>query len=400
MKKKHQFALVWSLAIMVLCNSAIAENTIFDAIGGGKTYGNFNLRLETVEQDNGLQNATALTLRTRLGYTSAECSGFSGQIEFEDSRIVGDQNEFTVGPAGFNPGVYSVIADPETTELDQFLLQYKNDLFTAKVGRQVIALDGQRFVGHVGWRQDRQTFDGVTLKLTPSKNLSVLYAFVNQRNRIFAEAANIASEDHLFNLSYTTPLGKLGAYAYLLEVDNNTNNSRETFGVSLSGKKSSFLYAFEYATQEAEAAAASFDADYLFGELGLAFNPVTLKVGYELLGSDNGGYGFTTELATLHKFNGWSDQFLGTPGVGLEDIYISVAGKLAGGNWLAAYHEFSADESSPTIDDLGDEINLQYTRKFFDKLTLGLKYASYGAGDPALGKVDADKFWFWLSTGF
>jgi len=31
-----------------------------------------------------------------------------------------------------------VIADAETTELDQNFLQYSNDSFTAKLGRQVI----------------------------------------------------------------------------------------------------------------------------------------------------------------------------------------------------------------------------------------------------------------------
>jgi hypothetical protein len=48
-------------------------------------------------------------------------------------------------------------------------------------------------------------------------------------------------------------------------------------------------------------------------EVGTTVASVNVKVGYELLGSDNGEYGFATPLATLHKFNGWADQFLGTP---------------------------------------------------------------------------------------
>ncbi|WP_246283085.1 alginate export family protein [Marinifaba aquimaris] len=54
-----------------------------------------------------------------------------------------------------------MIADPESTEVDQALLQYKGKSWTTKLGRQIIALDGQRFVGHVGWRQDSQTFDAL-----------------------------------------------------------------------------------------------------------------------------------------------------------------------------------------------------------------------------------------------
>ena len=119
-----------------------------------------------------------------------------------------------------------------------------------------------------------------------------------------------------------------------------------------------------------------------------------------MLGSDDGQRGFATPLATLHKFNGWSDQFLGTPNAGLEDLYVKVAGKLAGGKWLAAFHSFSSDDSVGGADDLGDEINLQYTRKISDNIAGGVKLANYSAGDAVFGKVDTDKFWLWASYKF
>ena len=46
-----------------------------------------------------------------------------------------------------------------------------------------------------------------------------------------------------------------------------------------------------------------------------------LNAGYEVLGADN-GVGFATPLATGHKFQGWADKFLTTPGDGIEDVYI------------------------------------------------------------------------------
>ena len=107
--------------------------------------------------------------------------------------------------------------------------------------------------------------------------------------------------------------------------------------------------------------------------------------------------GFQIPLATLHKFNGWSDQFLGTPSQGLEDLYVSLGGKLGGGNWLAVYHDFSADDASPTVDDLGSEINLQYVKAINKHYKLGVKYASYSGES---GRVDADKLWLWLNVGF
>jgi hypothetical protein len=33
--------------------------------------------------------------------------------------------------------------------------------------------------------------------------------------------------------------------------------------------------------------------------------------------------GFTTPLATLHKFQGWADKFLTTPVNGLADLYVN-----------------------------------------------------------------------------
>ena len=110
--------------------------------------------------------------------------------------------------------------------------------------------------------------------------------------------------------------------------------------------------------------------------------------------------GFATPLATLHKFNGWADQFLATPAQGLKDAYVSVSGKLAGGAWAVVYHDYEADEDTATIDDFGDEINISYAKKFGKHYSAGIKYAAYDAGDTATGKVDTDKLWVWVGFSF
>jgi len=381
--------------------SALQADELYDALSGGKVFGDFNLRYESVDQDNALQDASALTFRTRLGYTSGSLSGFSFTVEMEDNRIALGEGDYAVPPNGYNTGIYSVIADPEHTELDQGFIQYKNETLTIKVGRQVITHDGHRFVGHVGWRQDRQTFDAATVVYAPSKELKLSYSYIDQRNRIFGEAADLDAKDHLMHAAYKTSLGTLSAYGYLLEVDNNTENALDTYGVRFAGNaplgELKAIYQVEYATQSNETTSADFDTDYLFLEAGLVVSGITAKLGYEVLGSDDGAAGFQTPLATLHKFNGWADQFLGTPAQGLVDTTITLSGKLAGGTWLAAYHDFEADDASATVDDLGDEINLQYVTKVAKHYTVGLKYAAY-SGDS--GKVDADKLWLWVNTKF
>jgi len=148
-----------------------------------------------------------------------------------------------------------------------------------------------------------------------------------------------------------------------------------------------------------------FDADYyaLEGAVdlnGLGIKTVTLKVGIESLGSDNGDYGFATPLATLHKFNGWADTFLNTPTQGLDDTYVSLNGKAFDGKWLVAYHSFDANEQSNGVDDLGSELNVQYVKPINKQYAVGVKYADYSAGDTAANKVDTQKLWVWMSAKF
>jgi hypothetical protein len=383
-----------------IAGNAKAES-VHEALSAGKVYGDFNLRFENVSQSNTREDASALTLRTRLGYTSGSFSGWSFNVEMEDSRIVLGQGDFSVDPAGYNPGVYSVIADAETTELDQGFIQYKNEELTFKLGRQVITLDGHRFVGHVGWRQDRQTFDAATFVFHPNDKLKASYSYITQRNRIFAEAGDLDSKDHLFNASYQTPVGKLVGYAYLLEVDSDVRNGLDTYGFSFSGKSGdkalSWLYHFEYAQQTSETATTDFDADYLGLKIGAITKGVTLNVGYEVLGSDSGQYGFSTPLATLHKFNGWADIFLATPAQGLVDINVSLATKGLGGSWKLAYHDYDADVSTSTVDDLGNEVDVQYTTTLNKDYGVGVKYAKYSGES---GRPDTDKIWLWVNTKF
>ncbi|REL29417.1 alginate export family protein [Thalassotalea euphylliae] len=362
----------------------------------------FRLRYEAVDQDNALRDADALTLRTRLSYKTATFNKFSGFVEFEDSRQVLGVDDYN-DTAGNGAG-YSVIADPETTEVDQAYVQYADQGFTAKVGRQVLTLDNHRFVGHVGWRQDRQTFDAASFNYK-SDNYEATYAYLTQRNRIFAENRDLDSKDHLLNVSYKTPFGKLTGYGYLLDEDEGVQREIDTYGIRFAGSQkhgdsNKVLYAFEFATQDSESAAGQFDAEYSLIEVGYGFSGITVKGGYEVLGSDNGFYGFSTPLATLHKFNGWADQFLGTPSLGLADLYVSVSGKALGGKWSIVYHDYEADEDEAAVEDFGDEINLSYGKSFNKTFSGGIKFAAYSAGDSGSGKVDTDKLWVWVGAKF
>ena len=401
MKKMSQKVLGLAIASIAMGQvSAVSAGSVAQALKTGKAYGDFRLRYESVDQDNTLDDASALTLRTRIGYKTGSVDGFSATVEMEDSRVVAGVDDYN-DTNGKNVGEYSVVADPETTELDQGFLQYKTTNTVTKLGRQVITMDNHRFVGHVGWRQDRQTFDAFSTSYTPSKELKVQYAYLDQRNRIFGEEKDIDSKDHLINASYKTSVGTLTGYGYLLEEDTAAETTIDTFGLRFSGSTmaadTKLIYNAEFASQSFEKGADDYDADYMMLEGGAVISGITAKLGYEVLGSDDAKYGFATPLATLHKFNGWADQFLGTPAEGLVDVNVSVSGKLAGGKWAVVYHDYSADEDTATVDDLGDEINISYAKKFGKIYNAGVKYASYSAGDI---KVDTDKLWVWVGASF
>jgi len=396
-----------ALSIALLSATAtaptLAADTLAEAFSGGKAFANLRLRYENADIANGNgEDADALTLRTSFGYQTGDYHGFSVLVEAEDVREVLGVRDFSVPPAGVRAGEFDVIADPETTELDQAFVQYKAGGFTGKLGRQVIALDGHRFVGHVGWRQDRQTFDGITLNYKDD-NLELTGAYVTQRNRIFAEVGDADSSDIFLNASYKFGgAGKLVAYSYLLDQDNGAEI--DTYGISYTGSfkagSSAINYTAEYATQDN----GDLDTDYFNLGAGIKFGAVKFSLGYESLGSDDGFGAFATPLATLHKFNGWADVFLNTPAIGLEDFSATFDAKFGGGNFKIAYHDFSADDSSiagiNVGDDLGSEIDIQYTRNFGKHVYTGIKYADYSDGSSAFSPVDTQRFWVWAGVKF
>lgn len=362
----------------------------------------FRLRFESSDRDNALSTGSGLTLRTTLSAKSKEVNGWSGFVEFEDVRKVGGIDNYN-DIVGSNRSEFNVIADPETTEWDQGYIQYKTDTLTARVGRQMITLDDHRFVGSVIWRQDKQTYDAASVNFTPSKDFKVYAAYLTQRNRIFAESRDQESKDFILNASYKTPIGQLTGYSYLLELDNGTDNALDTYGFFFKGAKPAgdvkVHYHAEFATQTNETGGQEFDTTFYRFEGGATISGITAKIGLESLGSDNGQIGFATPLATLHKFNGWTDQFLGTPAEGLDDLYIQAAGSAFGGKWLIRYHDYSANEASETIDDLGSEIEGQFTKKFKSGVYSGVKFAVYSEGDRA-ANVDETVFWAWVGKTF
>jgi hypothetical protein len=378
---------------------APAPKSFADALAQGRVTLNARLRHESVQQ-TALRDADALTLRTRLGYSTAPLQGWKLTLEAENTTAA-DGDSYS--QAGLNPGGAgrAVVADPEGTEVNQAFVTFAQGKTTLHLGRQRLVLDNARFIGDVGWRQNQQTFDAVTLVNKDLAKTTLTYAYLDRVQRVFGARhaqGRWRSDSHVFNASYTgLPTGTLTAYAYLLQFDNSAANSTATYGLSFAGSAKlaetlKLSYRAEFATQsDYRNSPLSYRADYHALELGLVAKQGGVSLLNEQLGSDN-NTGFKTPLATLHAFNGWADLFLATPAAGLRDTYLKANANLPGDLALVIGEHWYETDAGGT--DLGREFNASLTRKFGKFVTATAKYADYQRD--SLAFPDVRKFWLQL----
>ncbi len=400
-----------SLAIAgtTLSHAACATEDFSNLLTQGKPILDARYRYEHVDQDNVLKHANAQTLRTRVGFQSGQWYGLSALVEADNLSRIGDARYNSTRNGQTD---YSVVADPDGSEINQALLRYDHALGSAVLGRQRINLDNQRFVGGVAWRQNEQTYDGVLGQLKPLDGLSLTYAYIDNINSIFGpdngrfdnagNPANIEGHSHLLNAQYVLmPQLTVTAYQYRLGLDNLLagNQSSQTSGLRLSGAAAGFSYALEYARQQDYADnPQDLDSDYYLAELGYSLKGVALKGGYEVLGGDSGpgNRAFQTPLATKHAFQGWADLFLATPAAGVKDAYVGAVLPLFGGNLQAWYHDFRAEQGSSQY---GEELDLAYGHAIPGVKGLSglIKYAGYDADQFS---VDTDKLWLQVQYSY
>ncbi len=389
-------AVALTASVVVLSAEPAADIPFTDAFAHGKISLNARLRYERVEQTN-LRNAEALTLRTRLGFTTAPWLGFKAMVEGENIAAA-DGDSYS--QSGLNPAATgrAVVADPETTEINQVFIAYTGGKTTATLGRQRLVLDNARFIGDVAWRQNMQTFDALVVQNQSLAKTTLTYAYLDQINRVFSARSpqgKWQSDSHVFHASTTAlSAGTLSGYAYLLDFKNAAANACATYGLSFAGTQPlnadvKFVYRAEIATQsDYGSSPLSYSTNYTGLEAGLARKPATLTLGYEQLGSDH-RVGFKTPLATLHAFDGWADLFLATPAAGLRDTYVKATANLPAAFALTVFwHQFNTAVASTK---LGEEIDAQLARKFGRAVTGMVKFADFRRDSLAYPNVQ--KIW-------
>ena len=334
----------------------------------------------------GFDPSHALTLRVRPGLRTGVWHGFSAFVEGEFTGVgIDDYHGGAAGVDPFDPN-NSTIADPGTAELNQAYLQYTGFDTTVKLGRQRIIYDNAALIGNVGWRQNEQTYDAISLVHKFAHGLTLNYAWINQVNRIYGSSAEGAAKDsgtkiHLLNAAFTgIDRVKLGGYIYLMNFDAPALRGwdNDTFGVSAETKVGDIAVHAELAFQQEAGPANDSEAFYLHLTASRTFGSQVVLAGVEHLDA-----GFQTPLATLHAMNGFADatdllRALGTHG-GLTDSYLSHTFPLGWGvNWTNVAHLFGDNELGTSI---GIGFDSVLAKKFTDQLSAIAKLGYFDAED-------------------
>jgi hypothetical protein len=327
------------------------------------------------------------------------------------------QNEYNNTLADGNP-LYSKVADPDRSELNQFWLAYTGIADnTLKVGRQRIKLDDDRFIGNVGWRQMETTYDA----LLWTHNNQTLFGLVANVGYIGTVQTFTGTTEHIeapiLNLNYKMgDYGNLVGYGYWLDytdIDNRAlmQKSNQTYGLRatcclkpLDSIKISENFGVAYTAEWSHQSDYGHGSDFtqydeerynLMG--GVSAYNVMFQGAMEQLGGSGVDQHFDTPLGTNHAFQGWADLFLITPNNGIRDVFGTMMVPLQRGDLVfsAIYHDYSDDTGRF---DYGSEWDFQAVQKFGKHYSILAKYATYNAGDnnPASGFTSTDTQKLWL----
>jgi hypothetical protein len=418
-------ALTYGLLAMVLWATAVRADdvesplvaqTIGEAVTDGKLLASVRPRFTWVQQGSQPQAAHWTSLRTTLGWQT---------LIYHDLRLTAeaiDVHRFDVhggidyretpayvpSPAGtplygpYTPGYYPLVVDPVTTDANRLYLDYVGAPETlVRVGRQLVTLGNQRFVGAYDWAQLPQAFNGAFAQTSALPATQITAGYFNRVRNAYAvqREARIGMLDAQFEASQRLSIGAFGVtqnQAQTGVVTGFADNSNRILGARAWGAwpvRDSFdlTYSGEWARQSAWAGGdPRIGATYNRVGGGIDAHRWYVRVDSERLGSNRGQYGFQTALGTTQLFTGRADVFATTPRIGLRDWRATIGANVYQVNPWVAYHRFHSDWSDT---DLGHEVDVGVSWRFTRGWTASLEYADYRAGDASAGFFDARKLW-------
>jgi hypothetical protein len=395
------------LAALTVAGPACAQDLVV------KPLVDTRLRYEHVEQEGlATEDSDAVTIRVRAGINATK-GPWSVLAEAQGVlAIIGDYYDGLHGAA-----TRPLIADPQNVALYRAQLQYKTKALTVTAGRQRIGLDDDRFVDTALFRQSAQTYDAVRVEWTgvPKLRADVTYAWSVRTvwgiDGIGARQQAVSGDNVFANLGYTTPIGTVTGYAYLVDQDEAAVQgfrlSSQTYGAKIQGsralgKKAKLSYQASFARQsDYHRNPNHYSADYYLLDAMLDFSGFKAGAGYEVMGADKGAAftSFQFPVGSGFRYRGWAGKFVPNPPDGVRDLYgtlgygVPKLGKLSAITLQATWHRFESDR---LVRHYGNELDLLASAKL-GKYTLSVRYAGYDADRFA---TDTRKLWLQADWAF
>jgi len=175
--------LVLAMAAAPLAAAPVAADLVTEAIKDGEVSLSARYRYEFVDEDGIPNDAHASTIKTKLGYRTGRVSGFSGFLEAENVTAVGSEN--FASPTN-NVANHPRVADPTETG-DQPGLYPISGAWRIRTSSTVASsLPWITTVssGHVGWRQNEQTFDAATVVNKSLADTTLTAGYIHNVNRL------------------------------------------------------------------------------------------------------------------------------------------------------------------------------------------------------------------------
>lgn len=424
---------IWTAQVSAEETIVAMPETLLDAITQGKPMTSFRLRYEHLDQEGyqstaanarKLETGEAFTLRSLIGWQTAAFNNFSFAAQLTDvhefNHDFNDRRDNVPEPG---KSAYPNIVDPAYTDINQLYVDWSGIQDTKlRLGRQQLNLDNVRFIGDIGFRQNMQVFDGISVLNKSIRDVEIFAAHFSKVRQITTKLRD--GNIDIINAKYKiSPTESLITYGYLVDMENlgqnggnptaiataaqggnglgdsqdlvktaSTDASSKTFGVRLDGAHKlnddwKVLYTAEYAKQnDYRGGNPLIDAHYFKLGGGAAYGAWSVRLDHEKLSSNDGKYAFQTPLGTNHLFQGWADVFLTTPRQGMEDTFITIASSLAKAKLNAEFHVFKSDEKYQSLngkfgDKYGTELDLSIAYPFSKELLGKVEYARFNESD-------------------
>ncbi|HEY9276872.1 MAG TPA: alginate export family protein [Methylotenera sp.] len=164
-------------------------------------------------------------MRSLIGWQTAPFKNFSFAAQLTDvHEFNNDFNDRRDNLAEPGKSAYPNIADPGYTDINQLYADWTGIQDTRlRLGRQQLNLDNVRFIGDIGFRQNMQVFDGISVLNKSVDDVEIFAAHFSKVRQITTKLRD--GNIDIVNTKYKISSGEsLSGYGYLVDMENLGQN--------------------------------------------------------------------------------------------------------------------------------------------------------------------------------